>query len=288
MNNTTKIQTFFNKIGNPSPLIASSATKNGMRTTSLNGAIQLNNISNHDVYFVVNPAKGFKKEDIKQLSTNFVDLDCGRDKNGKYKQPKVVNAFKAKALKRIKEFSAKPTAIVETRNGFHVYYSYAPVSANAKNRADWEKKQNALFNFFKDYGCDAKVLKPNQLMRVPYTMWHKKWSGNNKAFNVSVKSVGNSVKFENLPMDNHKGSNKEGVGSFKKWATILTELKSVGNDHAFASQPEHRNAPKTINSIDNLDELAALLGDVVSILYAKQCKFLANAVKAWQQKLIYG
>ncbi len=288
MNNSRKIHEFFRKIGNPTPLIASSATKNGMRATNINGAIELNNSSNHDVYFVVNPTNGFKKEDVKQLSTNFVDLDCGRDKNGKYKQLKIVNSFKAKALKRIKEFSVKPTAIVETRNGFHVYYSYAPVSANAKNRADWEKKQNALFNFFKDYGCDAKVLKPNQLMRVPHTVWHKKWSGNNKPFNVSVKSVGNSVKFENLPMDNYKGSNKEGVGSFKKWATIRSALEPAENDRPWASQPESRNAAKTINSIDNLDELAALLGDVVSILYAKQCKFLANAVKAWQQKLIYG
>lgn len=285
MTSTSKINAFFKAIGNAKPLIATSKTKNGMKMQRLNAAIDLNLYEDHDVYFVANPSKGFKKEDVTYLSTNFVDLDCGRAKNGEYKSVKDVSAFKKKAMARIAKLDCpKPTAIVETRNGYHVYYSYKPIKADAHNRSLWEKKQNFLFNFFKDFGCDPKVLKPNQLLRVPYTLWHKKWSGNHNSCETKLVKIDKNIDFNKLPVSDTKDGIEKSEYSYKKYADVKTRPLLLPPD---ASTDSGYSKAKT-NATKDLSELAALLGDIVSILYAKNCKFLANAAKEWQQKLIYG
>ena len=282
---TAKINGFFKLIGNTKPLIATSKTKNGMKMSSLNDALRNNSSSDHDVYFVANPSNGFKKENVTFLSTNFVDLDCGRAKDGQYKTIKEVNAFKKKAMARISKLTnCKPTAVVETRNGYHVYYSYKPIKADANNRNLWEKKQNFLFNFFKDFGCDPKVLKPNQLLRIPYTLWHKKWSGENVSHETKLVKIGKQVNFSDLPIADHKSGFEKSEYSFKKYASVKAiSDPSDSND----SREPHKSIPKT-EAVKDYSGLADLLGDIVSILYAKNCKFLANAAKEWQQKLIYG
>ncbi len=221
-NTAAKINGFFKLIGNTKPLVATSKTKNGMKMQNLNAALDLNLYEDHDVYFVANPSKGFKKEDVTLLSTNFVDLDCGRAKNGKYKTTKEVNAFKKKAMDRIAKLPnfPKPTAVVETRNGYHVYYSYNPIKADANNRGLWEKKQNYLFNHFKDFGCDPKVLKPNQLLRVPNTLWHKKWSGVSNSYETKVLKTGNLVDFNKLSIANSKIGAGKSEYSYERSAAL--------------------------------------------------------------------
>ena len=276
----TKILAFFNLIGNPTPLIATSLTKAGMKMCSLKEALAKNN-EDHDCYFVVNPSSSFKNEGVKKLVTNFVDLDSGKDESGKYKTPAKVTEFKRKAIKRIKEFNVKPTAVVETRNGYQVYYAYqTPVAATAHNRSLWEKRQNHLFNFYKDFGCDRLVLKPNQLLRIPYTLWHKKWSGNYKSHLTALSVKGIKIDAYTLPVSDRKEIDGQNPYSYKKSAVPAIDRPHFEGEAPIGEQAQVKP--------EQTYELASLLSDISAVLYAKGCKYLANAAKNWSNKLTYG
>jgi hypothetical protein len=130
---------------------------------------ELENVKDRDVYFYVN---GYSTVDeVKSFKSCFVDLDAGRDSNGKYYGAKIVLAKKRQFLNNIKQFKLIPSWIVETRNGYQCYWL---LSDRRISRITWQGIQKKLANYF---GGDAKALKPNQLFRVPYTMWNKPWEG---------------------------------------------------------------------------------------------------------------
>lgn len=137
-----------------------------------------------DLYFIANPSTGMKEKSVKSLTCNFIDLDAGRPNETSYHSTSVVNAFKKKVMSAVasSEFAGlKPTYIVETRNGYHLYWVYEQsVEATMRNIHDWKLIEKYLIAKFAHLGADPHVNKPNQLLRVPGTYWHKKWSGNKK------------------------------------------------------------------------------------------------------------
>lgn len=138
----------------------------------LDSILKTNKTEEKDTYLIINNG-GAKLSQITALNAHFIDLDAGRDSKGKYKDPSKVNVFKGKALARIKQFPFTPTAIVETRNGFQVYWALR----GGANTIMWNNTQKKIFTFFKDHGADAKVLKANQILRMPATYWFKKYEG---------------------------------------------------------------------------------------------------------------
>jgi hypothetical protein len=163
---------------------------------SLDEGMERNNHGS-DLYFIANPSSGMKESSITSLTSNFVDLDAGRPTETSYHSTKVVDAFKRKvrdALASDEFRDLKPTYIVETRNGYHLYWVYdCSVNATSEMIQRWKVVEKYLTLRFAAYGADPYVIKPNQLMRVPGSYWHKKWSGNKKfpAFLTTIVSTKN-------------------------------------------------------------------------------------------------
>ncbi|MEN6351405.1 MAG: hypothetical protein ABFD08_18690 [Syntrophomonas sp.] len=132
---------------------------------------QFNN-QNFEVYFVVNSG-GYKKENINKVNAVFIDLDAGRDENKDYYPLDVVQEYKQKKMHQIGQFPLVPSYIVETRNGYHVYWL---LNDGAKIK-QFEECENRLIDYFKS---DTATKKSNMLLRVPGFYWCK--DPNNKYF----------------------------------------------------------------------------------------------------------
>jgi len=128
-----------------------------------------------DIYFYLNEG-GTKVEDIKKFRALFLDLDAGRDSNGKYKSLREVNTFKKKAEKVIKAFPVKPSVVTETRNGFQLIWFYKNLTYHLSKFNEYQSK---LWHWFDEKGItpDPNCLRANQLFRVPESVWYKKWEG---------------------------------------------------------------------------------------------------------------
>lgn len=127
--------------------------------------LQQLNQQGYEIYFVPNSG-GYHDKDIIRFNTVFIDLDCGRDENGNYFKLEIVEDYKQAKLKEINQFNNKPSYIVETRNGLHVYWLLCENVAADQFR-DCEER---LINYF---GADKAVKNPARLMRLPGFHWCK-------------------------------------------------------------------------------------------------------------------
>lgn len=90
----------------------------------------------YGVYFVVNSG-GQEKNSIKRINAHFIDMDFGKvpiinsgelikDSEGKivyeYRNKEEIEEYKIAFLKKLENFKLNPNIIVETKNGFHVYW----------------------------------------------------------------------------------------------------------------------------------------------------------------------
>jgi hypothetical protein len=125
-----------------------------------------------DVYFYVNGVR--KQNEVKTFRACFIDLDAGRKPDGTYHEARTVVSKKVKMLEAINKFPVKPSWVVDTRNGYQIYWVL-----NSKSRhitaSNWNGLQKKLVNYFKEFGADARGIKANQIYRVPYTWWFKVW-----------------------------------------------------------------------------------------------------------------
>lgn len=141
---------------------------------------------NGDIYYIVNSG-GKKDNEITKFNASFTDLDCGRDKQGDYFPIEIVKEYKNNKLKEISGFQLKPTLIIETRNGFHVYWVYEE-NENTQS-AKWIEIQQKLINKFDG---DEKVKNPARLMRLPFTKWMK---DPNNPFDIKIIEF-NDIKYK--------------------------------------------------------------------------------------------
>lgn len=298
-----QIQSFLNLFGGKNQLVASNG-KNLMARCSLDQAIEKNKKEKQDVYFIINPSTGLKDSDVQQLACNYVDLDAGKDSRGNYLSDGDVRKFKRTALKKIKEFSVAPTTIVETRNGYHVYWNYKTfVPANYLNRKQWKLIQNKIFNFFSPVGSDKQVQKVNQLLRVPHLHWHKTWSGKQKSFLVKVvKSTRKQscYKFDNLIQyfSSVKSSavsptrSNYSYKSSKDWNppidTVFTTVPRGGSYNKRSDwNGQANNQSSNFNNNGNDQEIVGFLNDLSQVLYSKNLKYFASQCKEMAQKILY-
>ena len=122
------------------------------------------NEQGYDIYFVVNSG-GTKQDEINKINAFFIDCDCGRDNNGNYFDLNTVKEYKEKVLQRVQEFGLAPSFIVDTRNGYHVYWL-----VNNANVEQFEEVQKKLIHYF---NSDERVYTPERIMRVPNYFWTK-------------------------------------------------------------------------------------------------------------------
>lgn len=119
----------------PSSLIEELKTKNIGLYFSPNGNTGKRNIQNTD-----------------RLNACFADFDEGP---------------KEEQLKLIRSLPLKPSAIVESGRGYHVYWLF---EAPEKDKELWRRVQKTIIKVCKS---DPKICNPDRLMRLPYS-WHTK------------------------------------------------------------------------------------------------------------------
>lgn len=153
-----------------------------------------NENNNSDAYFYVNG--GRKQYAIKTISCCFVDIDAGRDDAGNYLPSKEVMKFKQSSLDKINNFPVKPSWVVDTRNGYQIYWILDDHSRTVINQTTWNGIQKKLVNYF---GGDARAIKINQIYRVPYTWWRKCWEKKASYFTtILYGSTGDRINVQHL------------------------------------------------------------------------------------------
>lgn len=105
-------------------------------------------------------------KEITQFNNWYLDIDAGKDDNNNYYALDEVTRRKADMLAVIKTLP-EPTAVVETRNGYHIYWSCYEV----KDLDTWQEIETKLIDIVKI--ADPHARDVARLLRVPYSTWHK-------------------------------------------------------------------------------------------------------------------
>lgn len=192
---------FFQSFGNDHILCYNNNPKvklSGMNhTTNVEEVMNANVRNNSDAYFYVNGKR--KKEEINIVRSCYIDLDAGRDDKGQYLRPKEVAEFKKQYLAKIKSFKVKPSWIVDTRNGYQIYWIFNEKDHNlglTMNTKYWNGIQKKLANYF---DADIRAMKINQIFRVPFSWWRKPWEGKKSYFSTLLNEYnGEKVSIVNL------------------------------------------------------------------------------------------
>jgi len=206
----------------------------GMNHTEfVNEVLTANVQSNADAYFYING--GRKKDTISQVRACYIDLDAGRDQNGQYLRPKEVLQIKKQYMTMIQNFKVKPSWVVDTRNGYQVYWILSDNDHNmglTKNTKYWTGIQKKLANYF---NADIRAMKINQIFRVPFTWWRKPWEGKKSYFSTLVDGYnGDKVSIVNLQealtgqsAQVHVQSAKSSDAWYESWRQVSTNDNTV-------------------------------------------------------------
>lgn len=157
------------------------------KTYVLDNKIQMYQLKNNGMFATTQPDKskdlwftpnriaddqyknGRKKaaaKEITQYNNWFLDIDAGKDDNNNYYSLDEVARRKQDMLKII-DLLPEPTAVVETRNGYHVYWSCYGVT----DAETWTTIENKLIDTIKI--ADPHARDVARLLRVPYSTWYK-------------------------------------------------------------------------------------------------------------------
>jgi len=129
----------------------------------------------NDTYFLVNEISGYKQTkpanaDIIGYRSWYIDIDCGKDSDGQYFSLEEVSARKQQ-IKTVIDCLPTPTAIIDTRNGYHVYYACFGVDDSAV----WQQLEDKLISITKI--ADPAVRDAARVLRMPGSVWIKSHTG---------------------------------------------------------------------------------------------------------------
>ena len=137
----------------------------------------------YGVYFVVNSG-GQEKNSIKRINAHFIDMDFGKvplkdsgelikDSEGKivyeYRNKEEIEEYKTAFLKKLENFKLIPNVIVETKNGFHVYWLLDPDKPQSLDA--FTPIQEKLIDYFAAFEerkehADSSVKDINRVLRL--------------------------------------------------------------------------------------------------------------------------
>lgn len=250
-----------------------------------------------DIYFYVNG--GPKQSDITRINAFFVDLDAGRDEKKSYFPKKVVDKKKKEMMKEVKKFPVRPSMIVETRNGYHLYWiTEIKLSPNNYTRKiqinQWETVQKRIASFFKKVGADYKVLKLNQILRVPGSSWHKTYEGKSEIFNVQLIENNNQQAFKfKFTLEEMLLKTKSikilppGPSYSKPKGTMVAMGEVTQKNSTFKSSPHVplKDSSYTTQNSTLLQDIHNYLNETAGLLWSKGAKFSSKQAKELAQKL---
>lgn len=278
------VSQFLKNFGNPIVCTSDSSRQNsGFKPTTVANAMVLNKLG-HDVYFYVNEG-GTKKNEITKIKACFVDLDAGRDANGKYLKPSLVKAKKTRMYNAMLNCPLRPTLITETRNGYQLFWILSSkIDATAYGQV-WQDIENKICHYFKDVGSDSRVLKINQLLRVAGTMWNKKYEGRAESFQTLChKESGKtysltqiSSAFDGQPTTRPQTSSSSYDGPRRPTKTV--KVKKGENKVAATSPVQYNNTNLLLETANFLEEVNKILFFGNHKFLAQQALRLANELK---------
>jgi penicillin-binding protein-related factor A (putative recombinase) len=127
--------------------------------------LQWRNILGDDIYFIPNSG-GSKDDQITIFRSAFIDWDYGKDENGNYFSLDIVKPKKLEFLTQLEKCPLRPTYIIETRNGYHLYWFLL----DNPSRDQYVDIQKCLIYYFKS---DPAIINPARVMRLPNYYWYK-------------------------------------------------------------------------------------------------------------------
>lgn len=182
------------------------------------------NESGLDICFIVNSG-GTRDAVINRINAVFVDWDCGKDPQGKYFDIGIVNQKKLAFQEKIRGFPLQPSMIVETRNGYHLYWLLDPGTTSDQFRCI----QSDLATYFEG---DPRVGNPARVMRLPGFNWVKPGSGMPTFFVQVISSSKKRYRLNEIE-DALRKSGISGGGSIEADASVITTHNKTGvNTHA--------------------------------------------------------
>lgn len=113
-----------------------------------------------------NGRKKAKGAEVTAFNSWFIDIDAGKDAAGKYLPLDAVAERKAK-MRAVIATLPEPSAVVETRNGYHIYFACYGIT----NREDWQAIEDKLIDRIKIADPCARDI--SRLLRVPYSIHNK-------------------------------------------------------------------------------------------------------------------
>lgn len=128
---------------------------------------------NTNTFYLVNDTIDYKDKkpnnaDITEYRSLFIDMDIGKDTEGKY-YPEDIAIEKKKELLKIINLIKHKTAVIETRNGYHIYFALPPtLTLTADEYKDYAYQ---LINLIR--GADKAVKDASRVLRLPGSIHHK-------------------------------------------------------------------------------------------------------------------
>lgn len=131
--------------------------------------------------------EGRKKIDIVRYNAFMLDFDL-KDENKKHYTGRELRKKKSELLKKIwYKLPLRADYIVESRNGFHVYYLINKFEKKMSSEK-WHRIEIGIFDYVKENisdKVDYAVKKSNQILRLPYSI-HKKDDNEDEGFQVKI------------------------------------------------------------------------------------------------------
>lgn len=185
------------------------------------------------VYFVVNSG-GTKKDNIRRINAHFLDMDFGKvpmlkdnkilkDENNKviyeHRTKEEIENYKQNFLVNLNKFKLSPNIVVETKNGFHVYWL---LNRNSyQNTLLFTPIQEAFLEYFGNIEpriehADPSVKSPERVLRIVDYMHLKnpadpfliKCIYINSDFNYSQKDIISALNIDASKLNTNKINKK--------------------------------------------------------------------------------
>jgi len=250
---------------------------------------ELNEHQQRDIYFIPNYG-GTRINEIEAFNTCFLDLDAGKDTNGQYFSDRKIRRKKKTIFKAIINFEITPNIVVDTRNGYHVYWLLVPTWIDGTRTIPnvWNTIQKRLCQHFAPHGSDKKVLKANQILRLPYSWWHKKdiyhrskgikeYYCDPTYFRSKRYTLSDLDRLTSKLSNNEKSRKYHNNWSFDSWSS--NKPKTTKKYHNSESLPEKGDTYGLIR------DTTTFLRDVNQVLFRNNMQYMAKEANVLIEKL---
>lgn len=268
-----------NPVSNTEPEMTEKEKLSVFKEYVLGGKIQMYQLKNNGMFATTKPDKskdlwytpnrvaddafrgGRKKASAKEITIFndwYIDIDAGKDAEGNYYPLDEVERRKADMLKVI-AILPEPTAICETRNGYHVYWGCYGV----KDAEAWTAAETKLIELVSI--ADPHARDVARLLRVPYSTWYK------------IPSEPYKIKLVSAARNQYPAADMLSLLDAAA-AKISTACKSYNNKYGIEERAPKKTASNTVRKTYSNSQPAVETPDNANIRAVRNLEIPANYV----------